>query len=303
MTQKNNQQTLTAYIAIIFSMIFWGISFVWTKELLNNNFPVFLILTIRLSISAILMLITFSLIKKLEKIQKEDIFKFILLAFFEPFLYFIGENFSMQYVDASFAAIMIALLPIASPLALFIFNKEKIGWNLLVGVVISIIGITIMSINPEGQIQISWEGVLLLLLAVFAGAGYSVILSKLIHKYNPFTITTYQNVLGIFYFLPCLFIFDLGKISSITWSFNSITSLILLAVFCSSGAFMLYSYGAKIISVIKVSVFTNAIPVVTIIAAVILGQEAFSLPKILGIVIVVMGLLFSQFGFNKNKKI
>lgn len=303
MTQKNNQQTLTAYIAIIFSMIFWGISFVWTKELLNNNFPVFLILTIRLSISAILMLITFSLIKKLEKIQKEDIFKFILLAFFEPFLYFIGENFSMQYVDASFAAIMIALLPIASPLALFIFNKEKIGWNLLVGVVISIIGITIMSINPEGQIQISWEGVLLLLLAVFAGAGYSVILSKLIHKYNPFTITTYQNVLGIFYFLPCLLIFDLGKISSITWSFNSITSLILLAVFCSSGAFMLYSYGAKIISVIKVSVFTNAIPVVTIIAAVILGQEAFSLPKILGIVIVVMGLLFSQFGFNKNKKI
>lgn len=303
MTQKNNQQTLTAYIAIIFSMIFWGISFVWTKELLNNNFPVFLILTIRLSISAILMFTTFTLIKKLEKIQKEDIFKFILLAFFEPFLYFIGENFSMQYVDASFAAIMIALLPIASPLALFIFNKEKIGWNLLVGVVISIIGITIMSINPEGQIQISWEGVLLLLLAVFAGAGYSVILSKLIHKYNPFTITTYQNILGIFYFLPCLLIFDLGKISSITWSFNSITSLILLAVFCSSGAFMLYSYGAKIISVIKVSVFTNAIPVVTIIAAVILGQEAFSLPKILGIVIVVMGLLFSQFGFNKNKKI
>lgn len=303
MTQKNNQQTLTAYIAIIFSMIFWGISFVWTKELLNNNFPVFLILTIRLSISAILMFTTFTLIKKLEKIQKEDMFKFILLAFFEPFLYFIGENFSMQYVDASFAAIMIALLPIASPLALFIFNKEKIGWNLLVGVVISIIGITIMSINPEGQIQISWEGVLLLLLAVFAGAGYSVILSKLIHKYNPFTITTYQNVLGIFYFLPCLLIFDLGKISSITWSFNSITSLILLAVFCSSGAFMLYSYGAKIISVIKVSVFTNAIPVVTIIAAVILGQEVFSLPKILGIVIVVMGLLFSQFGFNKNKKI
>ncbi len=303
MTQNSNQKTLTAYIAIIFSMIFWGISFVWTKELLNNHFPVFLILTIRLSISSILMLTTFFLIKKLEKIQKEDIFKFILLAFFEPFLYFIGENFSMQYVDASFAAIMIALLPIASPLALYIFNKEKIGWNLLVGVLVSIIGITIMSINPEGQIQISWQGVLLLLLAVFAGAGYSVILSKLIHKYNPFTITTYQNVLGIFYFLPCLFIFDLGKISSITWSFNSITSLILLAVFCSSGAFMLYSYGAKIISVIKVSVFTNAIPVVTIIAAVILGQEAFSLPKISGIVIVVIGLLFSQFGFNKKKKI
>ena len=284
-------------------MIFWGISFVWTKELLNANFPVFLILTTRLLISSILMFTTFFLLHKLEKIQKKDIYKFLLLAFFEPFLYFVGENFSMHYVDASFAAIMIALLPIVNPIALYIFNKEKIGWNLLFGVIISIVGITIMSINPEGQITISWQGVLLLLLAVFAGAGYTIILSRLIHKYSPITITTYQNIIGIFYFLPCLLIFDLGKISSVAWSTEAIISLILLAVFCSSGAFMLYSYGAKIISVLKVSVFTNAIPVVTIIVAVILGQEQFSIPKILGIVIVVLGLLLTQFGFNKKKKI
>jgi drug/metabolite transporter (DMT)-like permease len=303
MKQTNNQRTLIAYIAIILSMIFWGISFVWTKELLNANFPVFLILTTRLLISSILMFTTFFLLHKLEKIQKKDIYKFLLLAFFEPFLYFVGENFSMHYVDASFAAIMIALLPIVNPIALYIFNKEKIGWNLLFGVIISIVGITIMSINPEGQITISWQGVLLLLLAVFAGAGYTIILSRLIHKYSPITITTYQNIIGIFYFLPCLLIFDLGKISSVAWSTEAIISLILLAVFCSSGAFMLYSYGAKIISVLKVSVFTNAIPVVTIIVAVILGQEQFSIPKILGIVIVVLGLLLTQFGFNKKKKI
>jgi drug/metabolite transporter (DMT)-like permease len=77
----------------------------------------------------------------------------------------------------------------------------------------------------------------------------------------------------------------------------------LLAIFCSAGAFMLYSYSAKILSVIKVSIFTNAIPIVTIIVAIILGQETFSISKILGIVIVVVGLLLSQFGFNKKKRI
>ena len=66
---------------------------------------------------------------------------------------------------------------------------------------------------------------------------------------------------------------------------------------------MLYSYSAKILSVIKVSIFTNAIPIVTIIVAIILGQETFSISKILGIVIVVVGLLLSQFGFNKKKRI
>lgn len=300
---QSNRKSIIAYVSIIFSMIFWGISFVWTKELLNANFPVFLILTIRLAIASLLMFSVFKLMGKLERIEKTDLSKFFLLALFEPFLYFIGENFSMHFVDASFAAIMIALLPIVNPIALHIFNKDKIGWNLLFGAVISVIGIMIMSINPEGEIKISWQGTLLLLLAVFAGSGYSVILSRLINKYNPITITTTQNIVGILYFLPCLLIFDLDKISSVVWTKDAILSLVFLAIFCSAGAFMLYSYSAKLLSVIRVSIFTNAIPVVTIIVAIILGQELFSFLKVLGILIVVSGLLLSQFGFKKRRKI
>ncbi|MBO5843870.1 MAG: EamA family transporter [Bacteroidales bacterium] len=300
---QSNRKSIIAYVSIIFSMIFWGISFVWTKELLNANFPVFLILTIRLAIASLLMFSIFKLMGKLERIEKTDLPKFFLLALFEPFLYFIGENFSMHFVDASFAAIMIALLPIVNPIALHIFNKDKIGWNLLFGAVISVIGIMIMSTNPEGEIKISWQGTLLLLLAVFAGSGYSVILSRLINKYNPITITTTQNIVGILYFLPCLLIFDLDKISSVVWTKDAILSLVFLAIFCSAGAFMLYSYSAKLLSVIKVSIFTNAIPVVTIIVAIILGQELFSFLKVLGILIVVSGLLLSQFGFKKRRKI
>ena len=300
---QSNRKSIIAYVSIIFSMIFWGISFVWTKELLNANFPVFLILTIRLAIASLLMFSVFKLMGKLERIEKTDLPKFFLLALFEPFLYFIGENFSMHFVDASFAAIMIALLPIVNPIALHIFNKDKIGWNLLFGAVISVIGIMIMSTNPEGGIKISWQGTLLLLLAVFAGSGYSVILSRLINKYNPITITTTQNIVGLLYFLPCLLIFDLDKISSVVWTKDAILSLVFLAIFCSAGAFMLYSYSAKLLSVIKVSIFTNAIPVVTIIVAIILGQELFSFLKVLGILIVVSGLLLSQFGFKKRRKI
>jgi drug/metabolite transporter (DMT)-like permease len=300
---QNTNKTLIAYVSIIFSMIFWGISFVWTKELLNANFPVFLILTIRLAIASLLMFTTFSLMCKLERIEKSDIPKFLLLTLFEPFLYFIGENFSMHFVDASFAAIMIALLPIVNPIALHIFNKDKLGWNLLFGAVISVIGIIIMSINSSGELKISWQGTLLLLLAVVSGSGYGVILSRLINKYSPITITTTQNIIGIFYFLPCFLIFDYDSLSEVVWTKKAISSLVLLAIFCSAGAFMLYSYSAKILSVIKVSIFTNAIPIVTIIVAIILGQETFSISKILGIVIVVVGLLLSQFGFNKKKRI
>ena len=57
---------------------------------------------------------------------------------------------------------------------------------------------------------------------------------------------------------------------------------------------MLYSYAAKQISITKLTVFTNAIPIVTICGAAMLGQEALTSQKILGIFIVVAGVVLSQ---------
>ena len=206
----------------------------------------------------------------------------------------------MKFVDASFASIMIATLPVVNPIALWLFNGEKIKGNLIVGVVMSVVGICFMSMGDGFSFAVDVRGVLLLLLAVFAGSGYTVILSRLIDRYSPITITTYQNIIGAFLFLPCFLLFDLQALPDVQWSSGAIASLILLALLCSSGAFMLYGYGAKLISVMKVSVFTNAIPVVTIVFAVLLGQEVLTWNKVLGILIVVGGLLFSQFVFNKK---
>ena len=303
MIKMGNKSTFYGYLAVVFSMIFWGISFVWTKQLLDASFPVFFILVIRLCISSVVMFSVFSLTKKLEKIKKKDLPLFIVLAFFEPFLYFIGENFSMKFVDASFASIMIATLPVVSPIALWLFNGEKIKPNLIIGVFLSIIGICFMSIESGVGFNVDIRGVLLLLLAVVSGAGYSVILSRLIGSYSPVTITTYQNILGTIFFLPCFLLFDLKALPAVQWSYPAIISLVLLALLCSSGAFMLYGYGAKLISIMKVSAFTNAIPVVTIVFAVLLGQESLTWNKVVGIAIVVGGLLISQFVFNKREKI
>ena len=86
----------------------------------------------------------------------------------------------------------------------------------------------------------------------------------------------------------------MNKVHDIVWSWRIISDLLFLAVLCSSGAFILYSYSAKKLSIAKASVFTNAIPVVTIVFAVLLGQETFTVMKTTGIVIVVSGLIISQ---------
>lgn len=287
-------KTLKGYIAISFAMLFWGFSFVWSKQLLNAGFPVFTIVFFRLLLASLIFVTLFKIQGKLEKVRKGDWKKFLWLAFFEPFLYFIGEDFGLQQVSPSFASVIIALIPIVVSVTMYFAENEPLSWRLLLGAVISIIGIAVMTFGPDSNIIFNVKGLLWLLLALLAACGYSVLLARLVKEYSPITITTYQNLLAIPFYLPFVCIFDLRQWGEIVWSANAIFCLVCLAVLCSAGAYMLYSYAAKQISITKLTVFTNAIPIITICGAAMLGQEALTSQKILGIFIVVAGVLLSQ---------
>lgn len=294
-----NKNTLSGYIAISFSMLFWGFSFVWTKQLLNADFPVFTIVLFRLVFASAIFVTLFKLQHKLEKIQKGDFKYFLLLSLFEPFLYFIGEDFGLKYVDASFAAVIIALIPIIVTVTMHFVEKEQLRWELLLGTVVSIVGIALMTFGAGSTLHFSLKGFLLLSIALFSAAGYSVLLSRLLRSYSPITITTTQNYMAIFFYLPFVLLFDLKHWGTIAWSGSAIVNLLCLAVFCSAGAYMLYSYAAKQVSITKISVFTNAIPIVTMIVAAIIGQEVFTMQKLMGVVVVVAGVILSQMKLKK----
>lgn len=290
---------LAGYVAITFAMLFWGLSFVWTKHLLNSGFPVFTIVFLRLVIASIIFVTLFKLQHKLEKIQKGDWKMFLLLAFFEPFLYFIGEDFGMMFVDASFAAVMIALIPIVVSITMHFAEGEALQPEFFIGTVVSVLGVFIMTFGFGGSLHVNFKGVAILMIAVLAAAGYSVMLSRMLKTYSPITVTTMQNLLAIPFYLPFVLIFDLRHWSGLVWSWSNVSSLLCLAVLCSSGAYMCYSFAAKKISVTKVSVFANAIPIVTLFCATLIGQETITLQKCAGVLLVVVGVVLSQMNLRK----
>jgi len=67
-----------------------------------------------------------------------------------------------------------------------------------------------------------------------------------------------------------------------------------LAVFCSSLAFVAFTIATREIGVSKANVFANLIPVFTGIFSFLVIGETLNLQKIIGIVVVVAGLFFSQ---------
>lgn len=297
---KGNKDILIGYMAICLYACLSGISFAWTKRLLVAGLPVFTLVLIRLVIGAAFLLSVLKLSGKLEKIQRKDLFYFICLAMGEPVIYFIGEDFGMKYVDASFASVIIAMIPVLVAFAIPLVFKGKIKKSLVFGAGISLVGIVIMSFNKDG-FAFDIRGLLFLLLALLAAIWYNVFLQRLLRVYGAFSVTAYMNLIGAIVYIPLFFIFDYSVIGEVKWSGQMFLDLLCLGVLCSAGSYGFYSFGAKKLGVEKVSVFNNVAPIITMVAAVFMRMEVFTLKKVLGIFIVVLGVVISQGVFRKKE--
>jgi len=145
---------------------------------------------------------------------------------------------------------------------------------------------------------------LLLFLAVLSAVGYSLIVKNLSHKYNGYTITAYQNSLGLILFLPLFLWFDAGNILSVRPSAVAWTSLLYLGIFGSSLTFVLFTYAIREIGASKANIFTNLIPVITAVLSYFLLKEPMPGLKVAGIFIVLTGVFLSQvksISFRKSK--
>ena len=287
-----------SYFAIVVAMLLWAMSFIWSKLAFETYNP-FTVLFFRLSIAAILLFSFSKVFGILQKIKKEDIKTILLLSFFEPFLYFIGENFGLQLVSASTASIIIATIPLFMPLLGFYIFNELVTRNNILGVLISVSGVLLVVINRDFSLSGEPLGFTLLLLAVFAALGYTIVLKRITYKYNSFTIVSWQNLIASLAFFPFFLISDYEQFTKVGILQFDFIYIILLAFFASNAAFILYTQALKFFGVAKVGVFTNLIPIFTIIVSFFVFNEKLDTIKYLGIAMVIAGLLLSE---KKTKK-
>jgi drug/metabolite transporter (DMT)-like permease len=99
------------YPIVILSMIFWGMSFVWTSIVFKYYHPITTIF-LRLVISSILLTVFIFITGKFEKLKKEDRGLLLISALFNPFLYFLGENFGLMNSSPTISSVIIATIPV-----------------------------------------------------------------------------------------------------------------------------------------------------------------------------------------------
>ena len=287
------------YVIVVLSMLFWGLSFVWSKIVFKYYDPLTTIF-LRLIFSTVFLLAYMGVFRLFEKIRKKDIKLFLLCSLFNPFLYFIGENFGLKLTTPTISAVVIATIPLFTPLAARFVVRERLTLLNYAGIIISFTGIILMLAKPDMTLEADPSGIFLLLQAVFSAVIYSVLIKKLVTMYRPITIITYQNVVGIVLFLPFFLIFGLENFLSTRPTPELVSSLLLLSVFASSLAFIFFTKGIRELGVSKANVFSNLIPVFTGIFSYILVSERFNAQKMIGMLIIMTGILVAQIKLRKK---
>ena len=251
------------------------------------------LITLRLAIATAVMVPTLMLTRRLQKIRRQDIKWFLLLAFCEPFIYHLCETSGVQLVSGSLASVVIATIPLFVPFGMWFAYRRRISPQLIIGVVLSLTGVGIMLVGGD-ELSGNIKGMLFLSGAVVIAVVYTLLLVKVVDHYHPIVVTTWQNIIGLAYFMPLTLAFDGNALHMLTWSPKMLMIILVLGICCSTLAYAGYNYGVRTLGASEACIFNNAIPIFSLIAAVIIGQESFSWIKILGIIIVVSGVILAQ---------
>ena len=285
------------YIASTFAITLWGMSYIWTDQLIALGIPVFYFVFVRILMAGVILFLFNTAYGRIKRIQKKDLPKFLLLAFFEPFIYFICETYGLKETGSpTLSAMIIATIPIFSIGAGIFFFKEKISLMNITGIMLSLVGIVMVAMS-KGELgeNFIW-GVVLLLIAVLSEVGHASITKSLAGNYSSQIIVMYQFLIGSVYLFPLFIWKGIGDFDVNTYFTPEVWyPIICLAILCSSLAFSLWVSTIKNLGVAKSSIFSALIPVAAALIAWAIGHEYLNPRQWCGIVISTLGVILSQY--------
>lgn len=299
-----------AVIAVILGNCIFGFSFLFSKLALMITIPSVLIavrFTLAFFVLNLIVLIGTKIKKedgnawitfRLSNKPKKDI---LLLALFQPVIYFIAENYGIVYTSSAFAGIIIAVIPLAGIVFDVLLMHAKTDIRQILCALFSVIGVAITTIGARNM-NSSVKGLLVLLIAVVAGALFYVFSKKAGEHYNPLERTYVMFGIGSAFYVFLAAVQCFGRYEELVldalrqpvfWG-----SILYLAVVSSVVAFLLLNFGSSYVSVSQASLFANLTTVISTIAGVAILHETFNLQQGIGAVIILASVYVSSWKVN-----
>ena len=284
-----------ALLLMILTALVWSGLFPTGKVALRS-IPPFTFAAIRLTIGAALLF--FYLRRKNEAEEMPVnwtprlVGSFLFLGFTGYLLSVGGSYQGLRLTTATNAALLNAASPIAIALLAGVFLKERMSPRMLLGIVISIVGVGVIVARGSWQVITANEynpGDLIIVATLFAWGIYTTYGRHLMQEVSPLAATTYAYIAGAMYLLiACWWTeWESWQFAQTRWD-----SWLALAYQSTLGTFAHFWYyqAVEILGPSRAGVFINLVPVMAIGIAYVFLDEVLTLPHLVGGLIVLVGV-------------
>lgn len=220
-----------------------------------------------------------------------------LFAFVIPFaLVYWAE----QFIPSGLTSIIFAVFPFAVIIMTHLTVKdEPVSAYQIAGVVSGFLGIVVIFWeNISLDFSANFWGMLAILFSSVMQAGIAVMMKKHGNHLNPLSMNFLPLLIaGISMLLFAPLIEDMNKIKIGT---SSLLSIVYLALFGTVVTFTTYYWLMKRIKIVMLSISSFITPIVAVILGWLILGEKLSIRTLFGSGLVLVGILFANFGGLKN---
>jgi drug/metabolite transporter (DMT)-like permease len=283
---------LIAYLKLSISAVIWGISFIATKVAVAEAPPA-VIIWLRFNMSLVILFFYLLQRRELTLPPIKELLYLALLGFIGISLHHWLQSTGLVTAKASTTSWLIATTPIFMALLAWLFLKEKITLTALCGILLASMGVLLVVSNGDMTAVLNGEfgsiGNVLVMLSAFNWAVFSVLSRRSLDKYSAIFVLFYATLFGVL-FSSVHFLFIKGwiyipQLSNAAW--------LAIAFLGVASSFLAYTYwydGLQIIGATQAGVFIYMEPLISLVVAALVLNEAVTLPALLGGSLILLGV-------------
>lgn len=276
------------YILAALTIVVWSSTFISTKILLGAFTPIE-ILVYRFALAYLLMFLVYPHVHKPESLKTELLL--LLAGVTGGSVYFLGENYALQFSLASNVSLLVSTAPILTALAAHFFLKgERLTRNAVLGAIVAFAGAALVILNGKFVLKLNPLGDVLALASALSWAIYSVLIKNLKSKYSTYYIT--RKI----FFYTLLTILPAVALSPVRLDFRALldwkigANLLFLTLFASCGAYVVWNKVIWALGATKANNFIYFIPLLTLAESSVLLGEPLTAFALLGAALIFAGV-------------
>ena len=282
-------------LALVTVCLIWGINFSVIKVSLVYFDPL-AFNAVRFPMAALVLLAMLRLKGPIPMPKKKHWLKIILLGILGNIVYQLLFIYGIDKTLAGNSSLLLATVPIWTILLATAINKETYGMGVWAGIIITLVGIFFVVSGGDKNFSLSENlpvGDLLVLLSAITWATYTVGSQNLTREYGALAVTTWTLCIAtpglVLAGAQSLWSMDLRSVPMLSWVGVTYAGVMALAI-----AYYFWNYSLEKIGAPRTAAFSNLVPVIALLTALVWLGEIPSIAQLMGTVVILVGLWLTR---------